>query len=66
MAEDLRLSDYLAIHSLQNQRKWERDCELCRKIIIENLCLFTTEGEYVPIFDWNKKYSQLSSMYVVA
>lgn len=40
-------------HSLQNQRKWERDCELCRKIIIENLCLFTTEGEYVPIFNYD-------------
>ncbi len=39
-------------HSLQNQRKWERDRELCRKIIIENLCLFTTEGEYVPIFNY--------------
>lgn len=40
-------------HCLQNQRKWERDRELCRKIIIENLCLFTTEGEYVPIFNYD-------------
>lgn len=39
-------------HSLQNQRKWERDRELCRKIIIENLCFFITEGEYVPIFNY--------------
>lgn len=39
-------------HSLRNLRKWERNRELCRKIIIENLCLFTTEGEYVPIFNY--------------
>lgn len=38
--------------SLQNQRKWERDRELCRKVIVGNLCLFTVEGEYVPIFNY--------------
>ena len=40
-------------HGLQNQRKWERDRELCQNIIIVNLCLFTTEGEYVPIFNYD-------------
>lgn len=40
-------------HSLIHQRKWERDPELCRKVIIGNLCLFTAEGRYVPIFNYD-------------
>ncbi len=39
-------------HSLILQRKWERDSELCRKVITGNLCLFTAEGQYVPIFNY--------------
>jgi len=39
-------------HSLILQRKWERDSELCRKVITGNLCLFTAEGQYIPIFNY--------------
>lgn len=39
-------------HSLQSQRRWECDRELCRDTIIGNLCLFTADGEYVPIFNY--------------
>ena len=39
--------------SLIQQRKWEHDPDLCRKIIIANLCLFTAEGWYVPIYNYD-------------
>lgn len=40
-------------HSMQYQHKWERDREWCRKVIISNVCLFTAEGDYVPIFNYD-------------
>jgi len=40
-------------HSMQDLRKWERDHEWCRKVIISNLCLFTAEGEFVPIYNYD-------------
>lgn len=41
-------------HNLRNQIKWDRDRELCRKVIISNLCIFTAEGEFVPIYNYDE------------
>ena len=38
---------------MQYLRKWERDRAWCRKVIISNVCIFTAEGEFVPIYNYD-------------
>lgn len=39
--------------TMQYLRKWERDRTWCRKVIISNVCIFTAEGEFVPIYNYD-------------
>lgn len=39
--------------SMQYQRKWEQDRAWCRQVIISNVCIFTAEGEFVPIYNYD-------------
>ena len=39
--------------TMQYLRKWERDRTWCRKVIISNVCIFTAEGEFIPIYNYD-------------
>lgn len=39
--------------TMQYLRKWKRDRAWCRKVIISNVCIFTAEGEFIPIYNYD-------------